>query len=74
MSSDNSVFMEPMFVNCDGLLYVVKDGDCEVREPTKEEEKEWGRKVIIKPIIRKTNPNRKPKEKSKEKGVKITVI
>ena len=36
MTSDVSVFGEPMFVNADGLLYIIRQTNLEPRELTKE--------------------------------------
>jgi len=36
MNQETSVLVEPMFVNADGLLYIVKNGNEEPRQLTKE--------------------------------------
>ena len=64
-----------MFVNSDGLLYIVKQTGIEPRELTKDEEIIFGGK--IKSYVRPTRgrvpiPSSQPQKK--EKGIKITVV
>lgn len=69
MNQDVSVIGEPMFVNSDGLLYIIKNGTDHHRELTKEEEQKFG--GTIKPIIIRNKPRTNHKE---AKSMKIKVI
>lgn len=69
MNQDVSVIGEPMFVNSDGLLYIVKNGNDQHRELTKEEELKFG--GTVKPIIVRNKPRVNQKE---AKTMKIKVI
>ena len=73
VAGDFCVLGEPLFVNSDGLLYVVKKAGVEPRGLTKEEEEMFGGSVQLatKPI-RGNNP--KANNGKKEKGISITVI
>jgi hypothetical protein len=73
MKGDFSVLGEPLFVNSDGLLYVVKRNGVEPRGLTKEEEQLFGGTVqfINKPM---RGLNTKSVNSKKEKGISITVV
>lgn len=73
VGGDLCVLGEPMFVNSDGLLYVVKRAGVEPRGLTKEEEQAFGGTVQLmsKPI--KGNHSKVMNGK-KEKGISITVV
>ena len=63
--SEVSVLGEPMFVNSDGLLYIIKQTGIEPRELTKDEEIIFGGKIktlTIRPTKGRTvvsNPQKK---------------
>ena len=64
-----------MFVNSDGLLYIIKQTAIQPRELTKEEEITFGGK--IKSYVRPTRgraPVTHHQPQKKEKGIKITVV
>jgi hypothetical protein len=69
MNQDVSAIGEPMFVNTDGLLYIMKNGADQHRELTKEEEQKFG--GTIKPVIIRNKPRSNHKE---AKSMKIKVI
>lgn len=70
MDNDLSVFAEPLFVNSDGLLYIVKDRTVGPRELTKTEETAFGGKLKAPKAVRAKNV---PPAK-KEKAMSITVV
>jgi hypothetical protein len=74
MISEISVFGEPMFVNSDGLLYIVKQTGVEPRELTKEEETTFGGKIktVIRPTKGRGPVSSHPQKK--EKGMTIKVV
>lgn len=62
-----------MFVNSDGLLYIIKQTGIEPRELTKEEESIFGGK--IKHYVRPTKGRSAPSASiKKEKGISIKVV
>ena len=69
--TEASVMTEPMFVNADGLLYIIKNCEIEPRPLTREEEIKFGGKIksLVRVKPRPSNPNYK-----KEKGVTIKVV
>lgn len=75
MVSDVSVLGEPMFVNSDGLLYIVKQTGVEPRELTKEEEIIFGGKIktVTRPTRGRASASSSNPQK-KEKGITIKVI
>ena len=75
MTSEAVVLGEPMFVNSDGLLYVVKQTGIEPRELTKDEEIIFGGKVkaVIRPTRGRVVFNANNTQK-KEKGITIKVV
>ncbi len=73
MMSEVSVLGEPMFVNSDGLLYVLKRTGVEPRDLTKEEEVAFGGKVKV--AVRPTKGRvGGGVAKEKEKGITIKVV
>ena len=74
MISDISVFGEPMFVNSDGLLYIIKQTGIEPRELTKDEEIIFGGKIkaYVRPTRGRAPVTSQPQKK--EKSLKITVV
>ena len=71
MNQDVSVVGEPMFVNADGLLYVLKNGGEEPRELTKEEEKKFG--GVVRPAVVRNNV-RGNAQKKEAPMMKIMVV
>lgn len=66
-----------MFVNTDGLLYIVKDGRELPRMLTKEEEIKFGgtiREIGQSGEVKTRKEGGREKVKEKEKGVTITVV
>lgn len=76
MTSEVSVLGEPMFVNSDGLLYIIKQTGIEPRELTKEEEKIFGGKIknVIRPTRGRPNQHILTNNLKKEKGITIKVV
>lgn len=65
MMSDACVLGEPLFVNSDGLLYIVKQTGIEPRELTKEEEEVFGGRITVsvRPTRGRTVVNAHPAKK-----------
>jgi hypothetical protein len=73
VGGDFCVLGEPLFVNSDGLLYVVKRAGVEPRGLTKEEEEVFGGTVQLATKPLRGNHARAMNGK-KEKGISITVV